>query len=179
MKQCTYCGKEYSDEVSVCVIDGEPLQDVGRHEKTHERHSQSDKILKKETALSKWLKRSALQAIDLFCDLYFLRGVRSRDEPFRKATETEKRVGASFMALWPLLLAFMMSRTESFGEMVDSMIYGRRWMGWFYLGFIALVGGGIFFAVKIAPKIPLFVSIPIAIVSWLMLIFVLCAHHLI
>jgi hypothetical protein len=28
MKQCTYCGKEYPDEVSVCVIDGEPVRDV-------------------------------------------------------------------------------------------------------------------------------------------------------
>jgi hypothetical protein len=28
MKQCTYCGKEYSDEASVCAIDGQPLKDV-------------------------------------------------------------------------------------------------------------------------------------------------------
>jgi hypothetical protein len=28
MKQCTYCGKEYPDEASVCAIDGEPLRDV-------------------------------------------------------------------------------------------------------------------------------------------------------
>ncbi len=28
MKKCTYCGKEYSDDASVCAIDGEPLRDV-------------------------------------------------------------------------------------------------------------------------------------------------------
>jgi hypothetical protein len=31
MKHCTYCGKEYSDEVGACPIDGEPLQLVGVH----------------------------------------------------------------------------------------------------------------------------------------------------
>ena len=29
MKQCSYCGKEYSDEVVVCPVDGETLQLVG------------------------------------------------------------------------------------------------------------------------------------------------------
>lgn len=28
MKQCTYCGKEYSDEASACAIDGQPLRDA-------------------------------------------------------------------------------------------------------------------------------------------------------
>ena len=28
MKQCTYCGKEYSDEASVCASDRHPLRDV-------------------------------------------------------------------------------------------------------------------------------------------------------
>ena len=29
MKHCTYCGKEYSDEVEVCPIDGNPVRRVG------------------------------------------------------------------------------------------------------------------------------------------------------
>ena len=29
MKQCAYCGKEYSDEVKVCPIDSEPLRLIG------------------------------------------------------------------------------------------------------------------------------------------------------
>src|SRR6266478_6535209 len=29
MKHCTYCGKEYSDEVEVCPTDGKPLQHAG------------------------------------------------------------------------------------------------------------------------------------------------------
>jgi hypothetical protein len=28
MKECTYCGKEYPDEASVCAIDGQPIRDV-------------------------------------------------------------------------------------------------------------------------------------------------------
>lgn len=28
MKQCTYCGKEYSDDVLVCAIDGQSLRDI-------------------------------------------------------------------------------------------------------------------------------------------------------
>jgi hypothetical protein len=28
MKSCTYCGKEYPDEASVCAIDGQPLRSV-------------------------------------------------------------------------------------------------------------------------------------------------------
>jgi hypothetical protein len=28
MKKCIYCGKDYSDESSVCAIDGQPLRDV-------------------------------------------------------------------------------------------------------------------------------------------------------
>lgn len=29
MKRCSYCGAEYPDEVSVCVIDKQPLQEIG------------------------------------------------------------------------------------------------------------------------------------------------------
>jgi hypothetical protein len=28
MKRCSYCGKEYPDEASVCAVDGQPLQPV-------------------------------------------------------------------------------------------------------------------------------------------------------
>ena len=29
MKKCTYCGKEYPDEASVCAVDEQPLERVG------------------------------------------------------------------------------------------------------------------------------------------------------
>src|ERR1041385_3332776 len=29
MKSCTFCGKEYSDEVEVCSLDGRPLERIG------------------------------------------------------------------------------------------------------------------------------------------------------
>src|SRR5882724_352206 len=28
MKRCTYCGKEYGAETSICAIDGQPVQEV-------------------------------------------------------------------------------------------------------------------------------------------------------
>jgi len=152
---------------------------VIQSEKRHERHYKPDKILKRESNASKRFWHSSLQLIDVLCGIYFWRGLRWNDEPFRKATETEKRVGGCFMALWPLFLAFMMCHTESFGATVDSMIYGHHWMGWFYLGFIALVGSGMFFAIKVAPKIPLFVSIPLALVSWAILAWIVRAHNFI
>lgn len=30
MKQCTYCGKEYPDETTVCELDAKPLVAIGR-----------------------------------------------------------------------------------------------------------------------------------------------------
>jgi hypothetical protein len=65
------------------------------------------------------------------------------------------------------------------GAMVDSMMYGRHWMGWFYLGSTVLLGSGVFFAIKIAPKIPLSISIPIALISWPILAWVVWTHNLI
>jgi len=70
------------------------------------------------------------------------------------------------MALWPISLLILVSHTEAFGRWVDSMMYGRHSMIWFYLAFIGIVCFGIFIAFKIAPKIPLFVSIPIAVIMW-------------
>jgi hypothetical protein len=31
MRRCTYCGKEYAAEISVCALDGQPVQDVVLH----------------------------------------------------------------------------------------------------------------------------------------------------
>ena len=139
---------------------------VIQSEKRHERHYKPDKILKRERSVSKRFWYSILQMIDIFCGVYFWR-VRWNDEPFRRATETEKRVGGCFMVLWPATLAITMSNSKSFDKIIDSMMYGHLWLGWFYLSFITLIGGGVVFRFKVAPKIPLFVSVPLAAVSWL------------
>ena len=152
---------------------------VIRSGKTHTRHYKSNRILKRERSLSKRFGHSILQMVEIFCGAYFCRGVRSIDETFRKATGTEKRVGGCFMALWPLVLALMTNHTDSFGAMVDSMMYGRHWMGWLYLGYMALIGSALFFAIKIAPKIPLLVSVPAAVASWLFLAWTVWTHGLI
>jgi hypothetical protein len=125
-------------------------------------------ILKK-ASLPKRFWYSVLQIVDLFVGLYFCRGTTLNNKPYRKATETEKRVGGCFMVLWPFIMTLMMGHTDSFGAMVDSMMYGRHWIGWLYLGYMALIGSALFFAIKIAPKIPLQISVPAAVISWLFL----------
>jgi hypothetical protein len=41
MKRCTYCGKESPDDASVCVADGEPLQDLKAMSSTANQPSKS------------------------------------------------------------------------------------------------------------------------------------------
>ncbi len=152
---------------------------VIRSEKRQQRHYQSDKALKKRKTFSQKVGYESLRMVDVFCGVYFRRGVNMNEEPFRKATLTEKRVGGCFMFFLPAFLMFVMSNDKSFDKMVDSMMYGHVWMGWFYVGWITLVGAGIVFAVKVAPKIPLFVSVPLALVSWLVLAWGFSKHDLI
>ena len=136
-----------------------------------------NQIPREKLPLAKRFWRSILQMIDFFCSIYFRWGFRPNDEPFRRATKSEKRVGGCFMALLPAFFAVVMTHTQSFDAMVDSMMYGHVWMGWFYLGFIAVVGGGVWFAIKVAPKIPLYVSVPVAMVTWPILAWFLWRHN--
>jgi hypothetical protein len=48
MKNCTYCGKEYADDVSVCPIDGKPVRAIGEADPSPERSQQSPEILAAE-----------------------------------------------------------------------------------------------------------------------------------
>ncbi len=47
MKHCTYCGKEYSDEIEICPVDGNQLKRVGETEMIESKSSdvQSDEML--------------------------------------------------------------------------------------------------------------------------------------
>ena len=150
---------------------------VVRSEKRHERHYQPNKA-SKPPSLSQKVGYEALRMIDIFCGVYFRRGMRMNEKPFRKATETERRVGSCFMFFLPAFFTLVMSNDKYLDEMVDSMMYGHVWMGWFYVGWIALIGGGVIFAIKVAPKIPLSISVPSAVASWLVLAWFVWKHGL-
>jgi hypothetical protein len=114
--------------------------------------------------------RFILRVIDVlvanFGHGYFPRRVRWDEEPLQKATEVQKRVGGLFMALWPISLLIFFLNRKFFDSWVDSMIYGRHSIVWFYLAFIGAVCFALLIAFKVAPKIPLYLSIPVAIAAW-------------
>ena len=70
------------------------------------------------------------------------------------------------MALWPICLLIFFENMKFFDSWVDSMMYGRHSIIWLYLGFIGAVCFALILAFKVAPKIPLFISVPIAVVVW-------------
>ena len=124
----------------------------------------------------KRVQHTVLQLIDFFVGLYFWR-FRVQDEPFRKATETEKRTGACFMVLFPAAMALMLTHTQKVDAYVDSMTTGRHWIGWLYISFMAVIGGAAVFGLTVAPKIPLSVTVPAAVLSWLTMGWVIWTRH--
>ncbi len=138
---------------------------VVRRDKPHHsstRHARNIPLAKRA-----W--HSFLWMVEIFTSLYFYRTINPGEEPFRRATLTEKRYGSCFMTLVPLLGISVSRYSKSIDALADSFMYVQRSMLWFYLGFIAFaVVAGVFITV-IAPKIPLFVSAPMAIASWLAL----------
>jgi hypothetical protein len=133
----------------------------------------------KNASLIKRAWHSFLWMVEIFCGLYLIRGVRTNGEPFRRATTTEKRLGGCFMIVIPLLMLLIMTNTKSFDSIVDALMYGRCSMLWFYIGYIAVISGGVLLGIFIAPRIPLFVSVPLAVMSWGALAWLLVARHLV
>jgi hypothetical protein len=110
--------------------------------------------------------RVILRVIDVCVSFYDYRLVRWDKKPFRKATQGEWRYGSLFMAFIPIFFLIFLENMKSFDAVVNSTIDGRHSLVWLYLGVFILVGGigGALFA--IAPKTPLYVSVPIAVVMW-------------
>lgn len=143
---------------------------VIRSEKTHERHYKSDKVLKRERSFWKRHWHSFLQIVEVFVGLYFWRGLRSNDEPFRKATQTEKRVGGCFMTFLPFFFMTVLFKNNLIDKIIDEMTKCHLWaIGLVSICFFAAVSAGLGFRFYIAPKIPLSVSVPFALLNWLLL----------
>ena len=118
--------------------------------------------------------RFILRTIDLITAFYGhgIRRIRWDQDPYQKADLSQKRAAALFMALSPIFFLIFFGRRKSFDSWVDSMMYGRHSIIWFYLAFIGTVCFALVIGYKVAPKIPLFVSIPMAIMAWV--IFISC-----
>jgi hypothetical protein len=108
--------------------------------------------------------RFILRTIDVLVSFRSGRIVRWDEEPFQKSSEAQKRVGGLFMALFPILFLIFLMNAKLVDSWVDSIL--RSSVAWLYLGFIGGVCFALLIAFKVAPKIPLIISVPIAVVAW-------------
>lgn len=115
--------------------------------------------------------RFILRAIDVLVATFgpgnFARRVRWDEDPFQRATEEQKRFGGVFMVLVPTLSLVAFRKWRAFDGWLNSMMYGRHSIIWFYLTVIGAGCCGIFALSIIAPKIPLRISVPTAILMWI------------
>jgi len=108
--------------------------------------------------------RFILRTIDVLVSFRSGRIIRWGEEPFQKSSEAQKRVGALFMALFPISSLILLKNNKLVDSWVDSMLHSS--VAWLYLAFVGGVCFALFIAFKVAPKIPLIASVPIAFVAW-------------
>ena len=119
--------------------------------------------------------RFILRAIDVCVAFYIPRPIYWKEKPFQKATGTQWRLGWFFVAGMPIVMLLFVSN-NSIHSFLDSAANGRRSVIWLYVGFIGFVLIAIYGWLKIGPKVPLYFSIPIAIVAWIYCIWLLGFH---
>lgn len=68
------------------------------------------------------------------------------------------------MALLPISFLIFLTNAKLVDSWMESML--RSSVAWLYLIFIGGVCFALLIAFKVAPKIPLIVSVPIAVVAW-------------
>jgi hypothetical protein len=113
--------------------------------------------------------RFILRAIDVLVGYYVPRRVRWDQEPYRKATGSEKRFGGLFMIIIPAIFLAVVVGHKYFDKAVNSMMYGRHSITWLYVGFFVLAGGIGLILPIVGPKISLRASIPVAVLLWAIL----------
>jgi hypothetical protein len=111
--------------------------------------------------------RSFLRMLDFFVSTISQRPMRMDQPAYRKSTRTEKRVGTCALAFIPffMMLTFKGSGSKQLDGLLDTMIYNRPNALWLELGCavagLGFIFVGVVFFFKIAPRIPLPVSVPI------------------
>jgi hypothetical protein len=132
----------------------------------------------KNASLGKRAWHSFLWMVEIFLGTYLWRRVNTNGEPFRKATTTEKRVGGCFMVLFPSAMILIACKAKSLDPLINFLMYGHYPLILLYVGYIALITAVVLFAIFVAPKIPLFVSAPLAVISWAAIIWLLFTGHI-
>ncbi|HSY74906.1 MAG TPA: hypothetical protein VK810_05505, partial [Dongiaceae bacterium] len=85
-------------------------------------------------------------------------------DPFQKATGEQKRIGGFFMAVFPIFAAIFFGWISLCVVVAEH--YGRFSLILLYIVLLCVTYYSVAVSIKVAPKIPLSVSVPISIVSW-------------
>jgi len=117
--------------------------------------------------------RSFLRMLDFFVSTLLYRPMRMDQPAFRKNTRTEKRVGTCALAFIPFFMMLTFKGSKRMDGLLDTMIYNRPNALWLELG-CAIAGlgcifVGVVFFLKLAPRIPLTISVPITAALWLVM----------
>lgn len=117
--------------------------------------------------------RTILRAVDVIVSMFLGLSIRWDKEPFRKATRIDWRVGWFFVACFPIcMLAF--GGNPSFPSILD--VADRYSTIWLYVGFIGFAMIGAAVLMKIGPKVPLYLSIPVALTAWIYTVWLVGFH---
>jgi hypothetical protein len=94
--------------------------------------------------------RFILRVIDVVVSFRFGRRVRWKEEPFRKATNFEWRLGWSIVAFIPILFLLM----AAFDKPVDSFLNNAEHHSviWLYIGFVGMCLFMLFFVFILGQK---------------------------
>jgi hypothetical protein len=90
--------------------------------------------------------------------------IRWNSDPFQKATKRKKRFGGFFMAIFPIFVAIFYGWINLCVVMAEK--YGRYSLILLYIALLCVSYYAVAISLKVAPKTPLSVSVPIAIVAW-------------
>ncbi|HLX72753.1 MAG TPA: hypothetical protein VKV04_24285 [Verrucomicrobiae bacterium] len=118
--------------------------------------------------------RFILRAIDLFV-AFTGPSVHWDEDPFQKASLGKWRQGWLFVACLSIMM-LVFSCNHSIKSFVEHAGDPGHSIVWLYAAFIGFASIGAFGLVKIGPRIPLFISLPTAIVALIYCIWLLGFH---
>jgi hypothetical protein len=116
--------------------------------------------------------RTILRVIDVLISFYAGGRTHWNQDPYQPADKTQWRLGWFLVMGVPIVMLIFVNNS-SIGSFLDSTTNGQRSMVWLYIFLIGSVMACAICWLMIGPKVPLFISVPIAIVAW-----ILCAWFL-
>jgi hypothetical protein len=116
------------------------------------------------------LIRFVLRAIDIFASAYLGRAVHWDKDPLQKATKPEMRCSFFFMALFPPFMWVSMKHSKFLEKGADFVTIGHHSIIWLCAVFGITVGFAVLAIWMIGQRIPVFISAPIALIGWPLII---------